>query len=384
APVPSRPIPSLPSRPVSSQPSPSHPIHPIPPVPSRLSRCSGGSERSPAHLSTKVTFSLFYITLLVFGACGNVLALCITFQRRKKKLNSTDLYLVNLALSDALFTLALPGRIAYYILESDWPFGDWFCRLTAFIFYMNTYVSIYFMTCVSVDRYIAVVRTRHPGRIRKMSRARGICVLIWSLVFLQTAPLLLRPMTRRMGDKLTCMEYFNFEEIPNLPYLLLVACMLGFFLPVGIILVCYVRINLKLCQTAKENPLTVKNGHHHRAFTVILVVLLAVLLCFSPYHLNIVQFMKLQQEPSCTENKIFQKSLHYTVFLMNFNCCLDPFIYFFACKGYKRTVLKILRRQVSVSISSAARSHHEESSGPRLKIQGPLQKLLVLPIQQLK
>ncbi|KFW90795.1 G-protein coupled receptor 183, partial [Phalacrocorax carbo] len=325
------------------------------------------------HFSAKVTFSLFYTTLLVFGACGNILALCITFQRRKKKLNSTDLYLVNLALSDALFTLALPGRIAYYILECDWPFGDWiaysilefdwpfgdwFCRATAFIFYMNTYVGIYFMTCVSVDRYIAVVRTRHPGRIRKMSRARGVCVLIWSLVFLQTAPLLLRPMTRRMGDKLTCMEYFNFEEIPKLPYLLLGACVLGFFLPVGIIFVCYVRINLKLCQTAKENPLTVKNGHHRRAFTVILVVLLAVLLCFSPYHLNIVhpyhrnivQFMvrKILYQPSCREQQAFKMSLQVTVAFMNLNCCIDPIIYFFAFRGYKRRLLRIFRNSGSM------------------------------------
>lgn len=314
--------------------------------------------------STKVTFSLFYIILLVFGACGNVLALCITFQRRKKKLNSTDLYLVNLALSDALFTLALPGRIAYYILESDWPFGDWFCRITAFIFYMNTYVSIYFMTCVSVDRYVAVVRTRHPGRIRKMSRAKGICVFIWSLVFLQTAPLLLRPMTRRMGDKLTCMEYFNFEEIPNLPYLLLVACTVGFFLPVGIILVCYVRINLKLCQTAKENPLTVRNGHHHRAFIVILVVLLAVLLCFSPYHLNIVQFMirKILYQPSCPEQQAFKMSLQVTVAFMNLNCCIDPIIYFFAFRGYKRRLLRIFRNSGSLATSSTAKTPSESNS----------------------
>ncbi|NXV09972.1 GP183 protein, partial [Cettia cetti] len=314
--------------------------------------------------STNITFSLFYIILMVFGACGNVLALWITFQRRKKKLNSTGLYLVNLALSDALFTLALPGRIAYYILESNWPFGDWSCRVTAFIFYTNTYVSIYFMTCVSVDRYVAVVRTRHPGRIRKMSRARGICVLIWSLVFLQTAPLLLRPMTRRMGDKLTCMEYFNFEEIPNLPYLLLVACVLGFFLPVGIILVCYVRINLKLCQTAKENPLTVKNGHHHRAFIVILVVLLAVLLCFSPYHLNIVQFMvrKILYQPSCREQQAFKMSLQVTVAFMNLNCCIDPIIYFFAFRGYKRSLLRIFRNSGSLATSSSAKTPSESNS----------------------
>uniref|UniRef100_A0A669R5A8 G-protein coupled receptors family 1 profile domain-containing protein n=1 Tax=Phasianus colchicus TaxID=9054 RepID=A0A669R5A8_PHACC len=197
------------------------------------------------HFSAKVTFSLFYTALLVFGACGNILALCITFQRRKKKLNSTDLYLVNLALSDALFTVALPGRIAYYVLEFNWPFGDWFCRLTAFVFYMNTYVSIYFMTCVSVDRYIAVVRTRHPGRIRRVSRAGAVCALVWFLVFLQTA---------------------------------------------------------------------------------------------------------------------FKMSLQVTVAFMNFNCCIDPIIYFFAFRGYKRRLLRIFRNSGSMATSSTAKTPSESNS----------------------
>ena len=51
-----------------------------------------------------------------------------------------------------------------------------------------------------------------------------------------------------------------------------------------------------------------------------------------------------------------QMSLHFTVCLMNFNCCLDPFVYFFACKGYKRRVMKMLRVQVSASFSSVVRT----------------------------
>ncbi|XP_019385256.1 PREDICTED: G-protein coupled receptor 183-like [Crocodylus porosus] len=314
--------------------------------------------------TAKVIFSCFYIILLVFGSCGNILALCVTFQRGKKKINSTDLYLINLALSDALFTLALPGRIAYYLLEFNWPFGDVFCRVTAFIFYMNTYVGIYFMTCVSVDRYIAVVRSRCLGKFRRVSRVKYICGVVWLLVFIQTMPLLMRPMTKVMGDKLTCMEYFNFEEIPKLPIILLGACMVGFLLPVGIILVCYVRINLKLCRTAKENPLTDKNGHHRKAVTVIVVVLLAVVICFSPYHVNIIQFMirKILYQPSCLEQKAFKMSLQVTVAMMNMNCCIDPIIYFFAFRGYKRRLLRIFKNSGSTLSSSTAKTPSESNS----------------------
>ncbi|XP_072709994.1 G-protein coupled receptor 183-like [Ciconia boyciana] len=312
--------------------------------------------------TARILLSVFYSSILILGVLGNAIALTVIFKNRKK-INSTTLYSTNLVLSDLLFCIALPTRIAYYALGFNWPFGEALCRITALLFYINTYAGVNFMTCLSIDRFFAVV---HPFRykIRRITYAKGICVFIWFLVFSQTFPLLIQPMSQEEKGRTTCMEYPNFEKIAHLPFILLAACLVGYLIPLGIILFCYSQISCKLFQTAKENPLTEKSGINKKAINTIIFVIIVFVTCFTPYHVAIIQHMikKLQNEPSCTEDKIFQKSLHYTVFLMNFNCCLDPFIYFFACKGYKRTVMKILRRQVSVSISSAVRSHHEESS----------------------
>ncbi|NWS62917.1 GP183 protein, partial [Chunga burmeisteri] len=312
--------------------------------------------------TARVLLSVFYSSILILGVLGNAIALTVIFKNRKK-INSTTLYSTNLVFSDLLFCIALPTRIAYYALGFHWPFGEALCRITALLFYINTYAGVNFMTCLSIDRFFAVV---HPFRykIRRIKYAKGICVFIWFLVFSQTFPLLIQPMSQEETERTTCMEYPNFEKIAHLPFILLAACLVGYLIPLGIILFCYSQISCKLFQTAKENPLTEKSGINKKAINTIIFVIIVFIICFTPYHVAIIQHMikKLQNEPLCTEKKIFQKSLHYTVFLMNFNCCLDPFIYFFACKGYKRTVMKILRRQVSVSISSAVRSHHEESS----------------------
>lgn len=85
-----------------------------------------------------VLFPIFYSVVFIISACGNSLVLYVICQR-KQKFNSTSIYLVNLALSDTLFTLALPGRIIYYIRHFDWPFGDLLCRLTTLLFFANTY-----------------------------------------------------------------------------------------------------------------------------------------------------------------------------------------------------------------------------------------------------
>lgn len=88
-----------------------------------------------------VLFPVFYSVVFVISLCGNSLVLYVSFQR-KQKFNSTSVYLVNLALSDTLFTLALPSRITYYICHFDWPFGDLLCRLTTLLFFANTYAGI--------------------------------------------------------------------------------------------------------------------------------------------------------------------------------------------------------------------------------------------------
>ncbi|XP_020819699.1 G-protein coupled receptor 183-like [Phascolarctos cinereus] len=313
-------------------------------------------------LATRVVLSVFYMVLLVIGAFGNILAIYITSQ--KKKMNSTDLYLINLAVSDVLFTLALPGRITYYVLDFNWPFSDWFCRVTAFMFYMNTYGSVYLMTCISIDRYIAVVHANQSHKFRCAGWAKYICVVVWGLASLQTIPLLFLPLTKKIGVKLSCMEYTSVERILSLPLLLLGGCALGFFGPVGIILFCYVKITLKLCRIAQENSVRSKNGHHKKACLVILLVLMAVIICFSPYHFNIIRFVikGLLYQSTCTEQKAFKVSLQVTVCFMNMNCCIDPIIYFFASQGYKKQFLRIFKPRISASFSSTGKTSSETNS----------------------
>lgn len=87
-----------------------------------------------------VLFPIFYTVVFIISVCGNSLVLYVICQR-KQKFNSTSIYLINLALSDTLFTLVLPARITYYIRQFDWPFGDLLCRLTTLLFFANTYAG---------------------------------------------------------------------------------------------------------------------------------------------------------------------------------------------------------------------------------------------------
>uniref|UniRef100_UPI00398E93EB G-protein coupled receptor 183-like n=1 Tax=Pristiophorus japonicus TaxID=55135 RepID=UPI00398E93EB len=312
-----------------------------------------------AHRHTaRIILPLVYSIICLVGIFGNILAI-IAIKKKQKKINSTTLYSMNLVISDICFAAVLPARIIYYARGFNWPFGEAMCRVIALICYSNIYASISFMTCLSLDRFLAVIYPFRYSKCRNVRYVKKICIVVWIIILCQTVPLLLINMTKEVqGNFMTCMEYPNFEVLPRLPEMLLGGCIFGYILPMGIMLFCYTRVSSKLFRTAKQNPLTEKSGRSKKANDVILLVLFVFFICFTPYHMAIVQHMikKLRYMPSCRQQQNFQVALHVTVTMMNFNCCLDPFIYFFACKGYRSIVLKMIRRPISVSISSGVKS----------------------------
>ena len=314
----------------------------------------------------RVLMPLFYAVVFLVGLSGNALALHV-IRPNRRKMNSTTLYSLNLVISDILFTLSVPFRLVYYANGFDWPMGEVLCKVTGLLFYMNTYAGVNFMTCLSIDRFIAVVLPLRLGRFRKVGNVRYICLGVWLLVLAQTLPLLNMDMTHREDDGyVTCMEYPNFEKVDHIAYILIGAVFLGYVVPMVTILVCYSVLCSKLRVSARNNRLTHKSGRSRKAIGVICCVSLVFVLCYSPYHVDLLQYMlrKLLQAtpPDCAQLTAFQVSLHFTVCLMNLNPILDPFVYFFACRGYKRKVLKLLRRHVSASFSSVARTSPEGSS----------------------
>lgn len=263
--------------------------------------------------------------------------------------------------------------------------------------------GIGFMTCISLDRYLAMVHPHRLQSLRSIKVVRRVCFLVWALVCLQIAPVLFRSSLYEHQRRRTCMEYFNFEESRFTPYLLLLACTISFCGPLVTILVCYTKINLKLHAAAKQNSIMGRLRRKHRANTIILLILLTFLVCFSPYHINMMQFMsrKIHHQPVCEELRAFKVSLQVrkltfswalitctqllcfqwslflqiTVSLMNLNCCLDPLLYFFAIKTYKKRVLSLLKDLMcSPTVSSVMTAENSSSNTwltPRLSQLGP-------------
>jgi len=137
--------------------------------------------------ATKYAVVALYLMTTVFGTCGNSVTIFIMLRHRRIR-TVAACFILNLAVADDLFLLCLPF-MAYSTFTGQWVFGDVVCRLMNTFWGVNQYASIFTMTLMSVDRYLAVVHPLKSLPYRTCSKALVVCAVIWTVGFLFVLPL---------------------------------------------------------------------------------------------------------------------------------------------------------------------------------------------------
>lgn len=225
------------------------------------------------------------------------------------------------------------------------------------------YASIYFLVCISVRRCELVTR---PLRF-KSCRRKGdllICILGWLLVSLCCLPFLLlrntgtypNSLAANQGDShplseartllsgpLVCFSELPMRSIslPGAGALLIVAELLGFVIPLVLVLACSCLTAGSLRQKTGVDVFP-DRGEKRRALRMVLSCAVVFLLCFAPYHVTMpLDFMvKAGVVSSCSTRAAIQRSHPVTLCLASLNCCLDPLIYYFTTDEFWRRLSK--------------------------------------------
>lgn len=122
-------------------------------------------------------YSVVYSVVFVLGLITNCAALFV-FCFRMKMRNETTMFMTNLALSDLVFVFTLPFKV-FYNVNRHWPFGDGLCKVSGTAFITNIYGSMLFLTCISVDRFLAIVYPFRSRSIRTRRNAALVCAAVW-------------------------------------------------------------------------------------------------------------------------------------------------------------------------------------------------------------
>jgi len=96
-----------------------------------------------------------------------------------KAMSITDILVLNLAVADLLFTGGLPFWAIERFLGGVWKFGPFMCKFVSFTFLLNLFASVYFLTALSIDRYICICHPIRSKRIRSKKYAAVLAVITW-------------------------------------------------------------------------------------------------------------------------------------------------------------------------------------------------------------
>ncbi|KAM6924827.1 lysophosphatidic acid receptor 6 [Xenentodon cancila] len=281
-------------------------------------------------------FPAVYILSLLIGLPGNVAALFV-FTIRTSPRTAFSVYISNLALADMVILCTLPFRIHYHFNKNNWVFGDFTCLITGTLYFANIYLSICFMTCICLDRYMATV---HPHTYLKLQSPRlslVVSVLLWCiagvaiLVFILMGPL-------EIGDESLghrCFENFAKTEWgKRLGPFSIMSLVFFSLLPTLILLVCYPLVARRISM--------IKTRRAQKAVNVIHTILVITAFCFLPNHvvylLHFLQRMEIIQ--SCSTHHAIYKARRVTMALVTLNTCLDPVLYYMTTNHFRWEQLK--------------------------------------------
>ncbi|XP_064424651.1 proteinase-activated receptor 3-like [Latimeria chalumnae] len=295
---------------------------------------------------TTVLLPMIYVVALLGGLPMNGLALWILCTRAERK--TPTIFLINLAMADFLFAFTLPFKIFYYFLGNDWRLGEYVCRIVTVAFYGNLYCSILLLMCISIYRYIGIVKPRISRVLRSRKLALSICLAVWILVSLAVIPFVLDRQSYPInGLNITaCHDVVPQDETFNLQHYFTFLAVVGFFLPFLVIVFCYVSILRAL--------LPHKNRYRY-AVKLTALVMTTFIVCFTPCNFFLfVHNLGLVFEDPNTSYIAYLICLA----LSSLNTCIDPLTFYYANKELKSDMKRALQLSKRSKNDSLGQSLH--------------------------
>ncbi|KAK2837368.1 hypothetical protein Q5P01_014580 [Channa striata] len=293
-----------------------------------------------------------YTLVFIISVPLNLVAM-VMFVHHVRPRKPATIYMLNLACADLLFGLLLPFKIAYHYHGNNWIYGSFMCRVVTAAFYSNMYCSVLLMTCISIDRFLAVVYPMNSLTWRSPQAASAVCAAMWLLALGGVAPLLISGQTVYLSDLgiTTCHDVQDVEKLhAYYLYFFPVYSSVFFFVPLVFTVVCYARIIQALAAANVENRF-----RKTRAMVMAVIVLVVFVVCFTPTNIILmVHYVQLSRKSSDASYELYLLSMC----VGSLSCCLDPVLYYFGSSQCQKQVAAVFRcrRQAKVEASSETQS----------------------------
>ncbi|KAK3546321.1 hypothetical protein QTP70_025681, partial [Hemibagrus guttatus] len=296
---------------------------------------SSGNESWPSEVETLSpivpVITAVYSVVFVVGLVGNCLVMYVIIRYTKMK-TATNIYIFNLAVADALVTTTMPFQSTDYLLNS-WPFGEVVCKVFISIDYYNMFTSIFTLTMMSVDRYVAVCHPVKALDFRTPVKAKLINILIWVLSSAAGIPAMVLGSTQTNNGTTECALQFPDPYAYWDTLMRICVFVFGFVAPLLIISVCYTLMVLRLKSVRLLSGSREKDRNLRRITRLVLVVVAVFVVCWTPIHIFI---LVKALDPDVPETTAVMGAYFFCVALGYTNSSLNPILYAFLDENFKR------------------------------------------------
>ncbi|XP_018416757.1 PREDICTED: P2Y purinoceptor 8 [Nanorana parkeri] len=284
-----------------------------------------------------IALPVVYSLVVSISVPGNIISLWILIFHTKP-ITSLIILMINLSITDLALAIVLPFQINYHYNGNNWIFGKDLCNVVTIMFYVNMYCTILTIMLISVERYLGVVHPMKSSVWRRKRYAVGAIISIWIVLMAAFYPMESTDLTYEVKhlNKTTCFDVLKWTMLPNIiswAAFIIVLFFILFLVPSIVTIVCYVHIIRKLIQTSNRHG----TGQERRSINLAIFVLIIFITCFAPnnFILLIHTIFRL----------FFDKSYYHAYKLsLTLSClssCVDPFLYYFACKDFRKKALEL-------------------------------------------
>nr|XP_029136774.1 B1 bradykinin receptor-like [Labrus bergylta] len=286
----------------------------------------------------------YIFTLSLLGLIFNSFVLGVFFAHRDR-LTVAEIYLSNLALADFILLCSLPFWAMSILNQYNWPYGDFLCKMVNSVIVVNIYTSIYTLVMISVDRYLAIVRTMKARRLRRTLYAKVICFILWILGFILSTPTMVHRKVIFLEEYKTtaCVLEYSHRSSLKLAHQILMN-VVGFVLPVLVIVLCSGRIIIHLAQ--RRERVAFHDIKDTKATLLMYAVTLLFLICWGPF--QVFTFLDILCDIQVVDEELWFHTLdiggQISVYLAFLNSTLNPLLYVFSGQYFRRKVSAIYRR----------------------------------------
>ncbi|XP_026174556.1 B2 bradykinin receptor [Mastacembelus armatus] len=282
-----------------------------------------------------------YLGLMsVIGLAGNGLVLCV-FCLQREPCTVADMYLGNMAAADLVMISCLPFWAVTIAQGYQWDFGEVLCKLVSVAISMNYICSVLFLTLVSVDRYLALVKPMSSSRLRRVVWAKRICLGIWSLGFIVSLPILLFRTVIYVKDPGVDACILAYPQPAWRLYHNITTNVLGFLFPV--LVLAYSTHHIVAALNNRRTRGLTRMRTEGKATHLVLAVLAVFLFCWTPH--QVMRFLDtldhFEVTPGCLWGHVLDIGIQLSTYLAYSNSAINPFLFVIVGKHFRKKAKEV-------------------------------------------